>query len=226
MTYKVVSVDMFRTLVDLGSVESGIWPVLLGDEYSPRLGEECAAHANNTLFKYLSPDRFLTCKEVFAACFGELFALKGLRADSKVAARLWAAQHPLSPAFDDAVGFLVAVGERYRLCLSSDTDDDMLGPLGEMHEFDHVFTSERLGCYKGYGDGRFFDSIVKHYAVKPREILHIGDGVQEIVGAKRAGLAACWLNRNRQSWPNDLRPDFEVTSLPATLGILGLGGAP
>ena len=224
MTSKVVSVDMFRTLVDLGRVENTIWPALLGDQYSSKLADECALHAGSTLFKYLSPDRFLTCKELFATCFGELFATKGLSVDSHAAARLWAAQHPLSPAFNDAAGFLRAAGGRYRLCLASDTDGDMLGPLSEMYPFDHVFTSEQLGCYKAYGDGRFFTAIVDHYGVKPHEILHVGDGIQEIVGAKRAGLVACWLNRNRRNWTHDVRPDFEVPSLSDTLGILGVEG--
>jgi FMN phosphatase YigB (HAD superfamily) len=222
VTFKVVSVDMFRTLVDLGKVESAIWPSLLGAEYSPKLAEECSLHAGNSLFKYLSPGRFVTCKEVFAACFGELFAMKGIGVDSFVAARLWAAQHPLSPAFSDASGFLRAAGERYRLCLASDTDVDMLGPLVEMYAFDHIFTSEQLGCYKAYGDGEFFSAIVGHYGVKPEEILHVGDGVLEIVGAKRAGLVACWLNRNGLNWSNSVSPDFEVPSLSGAMSILSL----
>ncbi len=221
MTFQVVSVDMFRTLVDLSKVENTIWPAVLGETYSPRLAEECATRAATSLFNYISPARFSTCKQVFAACFSGLFAGKGLNIDPSEAASLWAERHRLSPAFDDAAGFLSTVGAGYRLCLASDTDDDMLGPLKTMYAFDHVFTSEQLGCYKAYGDGRYFHEVVKHYGVKPSEILHIGDGVLEMIGAKKAGLAACWLNRNGSPWTQEVKPDFEVTSLSEVPRILG-----
>ena len=220
--FKVVSVDMFRTLVDLASVENRIWPALLGDNYSPRLAEECGAYAGNSLFEYMPIDSFLSCKAIFAACFRELFAVKGLDLDSHEAANVWAAQHPLSPPFDDSPAFLNAVRKRHRICLASDTDDDMLGKLKEMCVFDHIFTSEQLGCYKAYGDGRFFRAVVDYYGVSPGEILHVGDGVQETVGAKKAGLVACWLNRRSQSWSHDVKPDFEVNSLTDVASLLGL----
>jgi FMN phosphatase YigB (HAD superfamily) len=222
MRAKVVSVDMFRTLVDLAAVENAIWPAVLGDSYSPQLAADCAAHASSTLFDYLSPARFMTCKQVFAACFGDVFASRRIEADAHEAARLWAAQHCLSPAFPDSAGFLNTVGRGRLLCLASDTDEDMLGPLKEMYAFDHVFTSETLVCYKAYGDGRFFNAIVHHYGVDPAGIVHVGDGVNEIVGAKNAGLITCWLNRAGSHWTHHLKPDFEARSLSEAALFLDL----
>ncbi len=213
MRAKIVSVDMFRTLVDLAAVENTIWPAVLGDFYSPQLAADCAAHASSTLFDYLSPVRFMTCKQVFAACFGDVFTARHIEADPHEAAKLWAARHCSSPAFPDSAGFLGAAGKKHVVCLASDTDEDMLGPLRETYPFDHVFSSERLVCYKAYGDGRFFKAIVDHYGVEPADVIHVGDGVNEILGAKKAGLVACWLNRAGSSWTQDVKPDFEVRSL-------------
>jgi FMN phosphatase YigB (HAD superfamily) len=222
MRPKVVSVDMFRTLVDLAAVENTIWPAVLGDSYSSQLAADCAAHARSTLFDYLSPARFMTCKQVFAACFGDVFAARHIEADPHEAARLWAAQHCLSPAFPDSAGFLRTVGRGHLLCLASDTDEDMLGPLKEMYPFDHVFTSESLVCYKAYGDGRFFNAIVDHYGVDPAVVVHVGDGLNEILGAKNAGLTACWLNRAGSCWTHQVKPDFEVRSLSEAALVLDL----
>jgi putative hydrolase of the HAD superfamily len=48
-------------------------------------------------------------------------------------------------------------------------------------------------------------------------VLHVGDDVEmDVVGAARAGLRTCWLNREQQAWPrDDVRPDLQVTSLTA-----------
>ncbi len=222
MRSKIVSVDMFRTLVDLAAVENTIWQAVLGDFYSSQLAADCAAHASSTLFDYLSPVRFMTCKQVFAACFGDVFAARHVEADPHKAARLWAARHCCSPAFPDSAGFLSAVGQKHVVCLASDTDEDMLGRLREMYPFDHVFTSESLVCYKAYGDGRFFKAIVDRYGVEPADVVHVGDGVNEIVGAKKAGVAACWLNRAGSRWTHQVKPDFEVRSLSEAALILDL----
>ena len=50
---KVVSIDMFRTLVDLESIEQVIWHEVLGDRYTIDLAKECSAHVGNSLFDYL-----------------------------------------------------------------------------------------------------------------------------------------------------------------------------
>ena len=46
-------------------------------------------------------------------------------------------------------------------------------------------------------------------------MLHVGDDVElDVVGAHRAGLRTCWLNREGQAWPrDDLRPDLVFDSL-------------
>ena len=71
---KVVSIDMFRTLVDLKSVEQLIWHMILKDKYTVALAEECSAHAGNSLFKYLQQNKFLPLKSIFMGRWTELFS--------------------------------------------------------------------------------------------------------------------------------------------------------
>jgi putative hydrolase of the HAD superfamily len=98
----------------------------------------------------------------------------------------------------------------------------MLGALTDMHAFDRIFTSEQLGCYKAQADGRFFGAIIDHYGVRPEDIIHIGDGTLEMVGANKAGLTTCWLNRAGSTWSHNVRPDCEVRSLIEAASVLGV----
>jgi FMN hydrolase / 5-amino-6-(5-phospho-D-ribitylamino)uracil phosphatase len=56
----------------------------------------------------------------------------------------------------------------------------------------------------------------------PHEVLHVGDDVEaDVLGAARAGLATCWINRTTgdgcpREWPHaDIGPDLEFPTLAA-----------
>ena len=53
--------------------------------------------------------------------------------------------------------------------------------------------------------------------VAPGQVLHVGDDVElDVVGAARAGLRTCWIDRRGEHWPrDDLRPDLHFTDLAA-----------
>jgi len=219
---KVVSVDMFGTLVDLRNALHVFWRILLKDRYTVELAEECYAHLGNSWFEYIPEAKFLSVKSIFVTGFAGLFSSIDIEFNPVEATRLWARQHSLSEPFGDSMVFLNSVGKEYPICLASDTDDDMLGTLKQMYAFDYIFTSERLGLYKANADGKFFSAIINHYGVRPEEMIHIGDGRLEIVGASKAGLITCWLNRTSIEWPRDMKPDYEVSSLIEAAAILGV----
>lgn len=219
---KVVSIDMFHTLADLESRKVALWQMLLKDKNTVELAEECTAYLENSLFGHFPQNNFLSVKSIFKTCFTELLSTVELQFDPVEATEMWAEQHSLSELFDDSMLFLNSVGKEYPICLSCDADDDMLGPLIEIYAFDYIFTSERLGSYKANADGRFFSAIINHYGVRPEEVIHIGDGRLEIVGAGKAGIVTCWLNRAGIEWSYDIEPDYEVRSLIQAASILGV----
>ena len=49
----------------------------------------------------------------------------------------------------------------------------------------------------------------------PADVLHIGDDpLMDVVGARRAGMPSCWINRRKERWPAGLpRPDLEFATL-------------
>ena len=225
--FNVVSIDMFGTLVDIGSIRHVVWRTFLKDGYTTELANEYWNRVGDLLFQliddHIIEERpYVPLKAIFETMYSRFFSDIGLDFNPREAARVLAHQHPYSTPHKDAVPFLDSVGRQYPICLASDTDEDMLGSLVKIHPFDKVITSERIESYKAGADGRFFSEIIGHYGVKPEHIIHIGDSSYDIIGASEAGIVTCWLNRNDTVWSHDITPDYEVTSLFEAASVLGV----
>ncbi|MFC1991238.1 HAD family hydrolase [Chloroflexota bacterium] len=224
--FSVVSVDMFGTLANARSVQYRVWQSLLKDRYSNELAEQYGWRTAVLFREYqnsvIQQNRYVPPKVIYENCFSTLFPQIDLDLDPKDAARIFAQHYPLSEPFDDTMPFLDAVGKAYPICLSSDTDEDMLGQLRQLYPFDSVFTSEKLGVYKTGSEGKFFLAVIDYYGVEPGRIIHIGDSLSDIIGASEAGIITCWLNRGGLEWAHDVKPDYEVSSLIETASILGI----
>ena len=84
----------------------------------------------------------------------------------------------------------------------------------------HVIISETVRAYKP--DPRMFETALEQLKLAPHEVLHVGDSqVDDLQGAKAAGLRVVWLNRRgRSRLPGIPAPDFEIrdlSQLPALL---------
>ncbi|MFC1920801.1 HAD family hydrolase [Chloroflexota bacterium] len=225
--FSVVSVDMFGTLVDLGSVKHNVWREFLKESYTDDLAEEYWNRASELVFqdfedRVVKERQYISLRVVFEYCYSKLFSEIGLDYNPKAAAQVLAQNHSASESYDDTRKFLEAVGKECKVCLSSDIDEDMLGQLRHLYPFSSVFTSEEIGSYKTSPDGKFFSTVIEHYGVEPGSIIHIGDMLSDIAGAGEAGITTCWLNRNRTKWRHDIKPDFEVNSLIEAASMLGV----
>jgi putative hydrolase of the HAD superfamily len=95
-------------------------------------------------------------------------------------------------------------GAGLKLAVISNWDErlePLLRDLGLRRWFDAVVISRAAGAPKP--DVRIFKTAVSRLGVRPRDILHVGDSMDEDVrGAARAGLRAVWLVRDpRQRLP-------------------------
>jgi 2-haloalkanoic acid dehalogenase type II len=84
----------------------------------------------------------------------------------------------------------------------------------------HVVISEAVQAYKPHA--RMFEAALQRLKLAPHEVLHVGDSqVDDVGGAKAAGLRVAWLNRRgRARLPGIPAPDFEIrdlTELPQLL---------
>ena len=101
----------------------------------------------------------------------------------------------------------------YTTCLISDADHVMIDGLLNQVSFDRVYLSEDYKVYKSDIKGTLFRSAIRDFDIDPCQMIHIGDGYNDIVSAKQVGSNAVWVNRNNEAWNHAIRPDLIVGDL-------------
>jgi 2-haloalkanoic acid dehalogenase type II len=88
-----------------------------------------------------------------------------------------------------------------------------LAQIGLHHRFVFALCAREHGSAKPEAD--IFHAACARLGVAPHEVLHVGDDSElDIVGAARAGLRTCWINRRGEDWTHcDVRPDLIVDHL-------------
>ena len=228
MKIKIVSFDIFQTLVDVNLRIPQIWQGILGNAYTPEEGrrgaEAILACYPDSLHKALSSDHFLTMREVYMDCArnAEKLLTHSVQAETIVEHLLL--QHGKAPLYQDVKACMESVHENYGIILSSDSNHCMVDELLPYFVYDKSFISDDLRCYKAGPDGDFFRKVLERMGVRAEEILHIGDSSSDVLGAHRAGMVSCWLNRNKEVWRQKIKPDYEIRSLSDLNRILKLQG--
>ncbi len=224
-TIKVISIDLFRTLVKVDENREFIWRTFLGENYDDKMAQGYWDRATAILLNTLDGaaanlDPFKNIRDIFIESYALLFEEINFQYDPRAAAETLFQGHKLDQLFDDTRPFLQAVGNRYPVCLSTDCDSEMLEGIEKIYEFDKIFISEQMRAYKGHP--LFFTQVLEHYRIRPENILHIGDSKADILTPKQLGLQTCWLNRSEEQWKHEIQPDFEVNSLLDILEILDI----
>ncbi|MGH8108558.1 MAG: HAD family hydrolase [Arenimonas sp.] len=114
--------------------------------------------------------------------------------------------------YPDAIPALKRLVARYPVAALTNGNAD-LHAIGIAEHFVHFVTARNEGHAKP--DAPIFHSTVSRLGVSAHEVLHIGDDpLLDIVGAQRAGLRSCWINRRNETWPDIYAaPDLQFTSL-------------
>ena len=121
--------------------------------------------------------------------------------------------------YADSLEALDRLAARVPLAALSNGNAD-LSRIGLMHVFRFQLGAREHGRAKP--DPSIFHAACERLGMPPDEVLHVGDDIEmDVLGAHRAGLRACWINRAgddgvSRDWPrDDLRPDLEAPSLAA-----------
>jgi FMN hydrolase / 5-amino-6-(5-phospho-D-ribitylamino)uracil phosphatase len=220
---KIVSIDLFRTLIDVGPNIEIIMQAFLSKNVPSEKSKIYYLRADEILWKRwdaagVDDKHFKSVRTILEDTYTELFNEINLEYDPKLLADMMIEGHKIYNVFSDAKPFLEKIGQTYPVCLSTDADIEMVEKVQELYQFDSVFISEELQLYK-LNPG-FFNHIIAHYNVLPENILHIGDSKSDIVAPKQLGIQTCWLNRDNHKWEHFVKPDFEVKSLLEILDIL------
>lgn len=217
MQVKVVSFDIFQTLVDVNKRIPQIWQGILGDSYTKEEGMRGARAVLDcypqSLSRALASDKFLTMQEVYIDCARNSMAEINHTVTPEGIVEHLLLQHAMAPLYEDVKACMDRVHSKYRIILSSDSNHRMVDDLLPNFIFDEIFISDDLGCYKGSPDGRFFHQVMERIGVKPEEILHIGDSCSDVLGASSAGVLSCWINRDKLTWRHEIKPDYTINSL-------------
>ncbi len=156
--------------------------------------------------------------------------------------RLLCLRQALSESGDDpshAEGaFEAFFGERNRVELYADVHDGLptlagrfplaaltngnadLGRIGLATHFRFSLGAREHGAAKP--DPSIFLAACARLELPPEAVLHVGDDPElDVIGAQRAGLRACWINRRDERWPEALpAPDYIARDLPELIAHL------
>lgn len=224
MNYKIISFDIFQTLVDVNQRIPEIWRGILKENYT----ESKAAQGAQAILGALpavyesavQSEQFKTMEEVYIDCAGKAVNNLNFKASPEEVAYNLMLQHSKAPFYHEALNCIRKIRHTYPIILSSDSNHLMVDGLIDKIEYDQAFISDDLKCYKGDKNGKFFRVVLNRLHLSPREILHIGDSSADVLGAHRAGIASCWLNRNNRKWNHAVQPDFIIRDLDGLETVL------
>jgi FMN phosphatase YigB (HAD superfamily) len=213
---KIISLDLFQTLVSVDESIEYVWREFLKENYTEEFAAKYWEKANEIVFENLhqaalTEAKFVNVRSIFENSYTQIFSEIHLDYDPKRAASILIQGHKMNRLFNDVKPFFKELKHKYTICLSTDCDTEMLGNISGLFEFDKLFVSEDLQAYKL--NPKFFKHVIEYYHTLPENILHVGDGNSDIFAPKQLGIKTCWLNRNNNQWNQAVKPDFEVNSL-------------
>src|SRR3546814_3828764 len=85
----------------------------------------------------------------------------------------------------------------------------------DLHHFHFNLGPREHGAAKP--EASIFHAACARLQCAPGEVLHVGDHIEmDVLGAARAGLRSCWIDRESRDWPHeDIRPDLHFHTLAA-----------
>jgi 2-haloacid dehalogenase len=132
------------------------------------------------------------------------------------------------PPFADTVPALRRLGERFKLAILSNVDDDLFRGTARLLEveFDDVITAQQVGAYKPAP--AVFHAALERLGVPACRVLHVAQSLyHDHVPAKGLGLTTVRINRPSLredvglALPARASPDLEVPDMKSLVSALG-----
>lgn len=223
--YKIISFDIYQTLVDVNQRIPLIWQDILQGDYTEekaRQGAGAVLDAYPEVYrKVTGGDNFFSMEEVFLECTKNAMSRLDFYASPETVTYHLMRHHSKAPFYREVQDCLEQLRQQYRIILSSDSGHVMVDDLVQNIDCEKVFISDDMKSYKGDRNGKFFNAVLSQMDANPQDILHVGDSAADIYGAQKAGITGCWLNREGVEWTGTSRPDYTIRDLNGLLDILG-----
>ncbi len=223
---KALSFDMYRTLLDTRDFhERAVREILAlwaGDSVNPDIFHTRWDEHYDHVHLEMPKGKFMTEREVATESLRRTFNEFGVDGDATAGVGIWMGKYGDADLYPEVEEVLNTLSARYPMVVISNVDDDDVG-YGTFRRknlpFRSIITSDSLKSYKP--DGRMFREALSMLECRPEEVLHTGDSQRaDVLGAKRAGMRAAWLNRRADKLKQGIpEPDYEITNLRELLHL-------
>ena len=162
---------------------------------------------------------FQTLREIEGHNMPRLLRRLGVVADAAPYVDLFFQVTTKVELYPEALEVLKALGP-VRSAIVSNADHEHVAAWKFKWPVQFVLISEAVQAYKP--DPLVFRRALQQLGLEPHEVLHVGDSdIDDVGGAKAAGLRVAWLNRNgRPRRPQVPAPDYEIRDLTELLPFL------
>ncbi|HEX2899698.1 MAG TPA: haloacid dehalogenase type II [Bacteroidia bacterium] len=224
-SYKALTFDCYGTLID--------WETGLVRSLQPFLqtkGHDLEAEDILALYARFEPEAeqgpFKVYKDVLRACMHAFARHLSFRLNGEEENLLSRGIQNWQP-FPDTVAALTELQTRYKLCILSNIDEDLIAHSQRWLQvpFDAVITAEQLRSYKP-AHAHFLEAPRK-LGIPKSEILHVAcSQYHDIAPARALGIASVWVNRRRgqagtgASPASNAQADLEVGSLTELVDLV------
>ncbi|MFK5986407.1 MAG: HAD family hydrolase [Pseudomonadota bacterium] len=116
--------------------------------------------------------------------------------------------------YDDVLPVLNHLKNSYKMIgVSNGNSDINKTDTGLDQLFEFSWSAAQAGKEKPHP--KIFYDVMEKTGLQPHNILHIGDDpISDIQGATNAGICSVWLNRDKKSWPENIKPaTYEIENL-------------
>lgn len=155
---------------------------------------------------------FRTLREIEAVIMPRVLRQFGAAADAAPYIELFFQVTTTIELYPETLETLNALGH-VRTAILSNADHEHQAAWNFTLPVEFILISEALRAYKP--DRLAFERALERLGLAPQEVLHVGDSdVDDVKGAKEAGLAVAWVNRDgRRRRSGVPAPDFEIRDL-------------
>jgi putative hydrolase of the HAD superfamily len=116
--------------------------------------------------------------------------------------------------YPDAIAALERIAARVPVAALTNGNAD-LARIGLDRHFRFSLAAREHGAAKP--EAGIFHAACERLGCAPIHVLHVGDDIElDVLGASRAGLRSCWINREGLDWPYaEVLPDLHFDTLAA-----------
>ena len=162
---------------------------------------------------------FRTLREIEAQILPRVLRQFDVGADAAPYVELFFQVTTTIELYPETCEVLNALG-RVRSAIVSNADHEHVAAWNFSLPVEFILISESVRAHKPHR--LVFERALERLGLAPHEVLHVGDSdVDDVKGAKEAGLRVAWVNRDgRARRPDVPPPDFEIRDLSQLLLLL------